>query len=46
MDSVFSNVLFQLFQLVERIESFAVTSPVMKFLFGLELLLEKIQVKI
>jgi hypothetical protein len=32
-------------QIVERILSFSVTSPVVKFLTGLELLLEKAQVR-
>ena len=40
----FICLLFQLTQLVERIKSFPVTSPVIKFLTGLELLLEKAQV--
>jgi hypothetical protein len=33
-----------LLQVVARIESFPVTSPLMKFLFGMEMLLEKAQV--
>ena len=36
--------MWQLLQLVERIESFPVTSPIVKFLTGMELLLEKAQV--
>lgn len=37
--------ILQLTQLVDRILSFPVTSPVIKFLTGLELLLEKAQVR-
>ena len=36
--------LFQVVLVIERILSFSITSPLMKFVTGLELLLEKAQV--
>ena len=37
--------VFQLRDIVSRIESFPITSPVMKFLTGIELLVQKAQVR-
>ena len=43
-DLVVCVPFFQLLQLVERLETFPVTAPIIRFLTGMELLLEKAQV--
>ena len=43
-DFVVCVPFFQLLQLVERLKTFPVTAPIIRFLTGMELLLEKAQV--